>query len=165
MKRAFVLVFLALFVVGCSQQTAQPTVEPTAHPTAAPTAIPEGFRSVDVNIIVAKMVERPSDRERDFTVVRLDGTYQVFYDPSKCMTDDRPYMYGPFDSISHCPIADKGTLEGIVSDFAWLDDDLAPLRAYTNCLNSWVYLGVDQEGRERWFIEMFGFRAFCEEAS
>ena len=155
------LLVIALVLGGCvSTSGPLPTPTPTATEIPTLTAIVE---TVQLKTIVVKMVGEPSDRERDFRVIRLDGTYDVSYEPHSCMMDDRPYMYGPYDSVKHCVISEKDIINGLSNDQSWLQDDLQPFKQYLNCVNGWVYLGKkNQTGEEVWFIEMFGFPAFCQ---
>ncbi len=138
-----------LISTGCALSGPEATPVPTSTPA---------MESVKVNTIVVKMVERPADRDRDFQVIRLDGSYTVTYDPTQCMTDDKPYMYGPYDSVQHCWINEPDILQSIGHDQSWLDPKLQPLQKFVRCIHGWVYQGIDVQTQEKvWFVEMFGF--------
>lgn len=166
MKRTLLLSCLILLLLaGCYDLTFQAeesTRVPEATPTFAPTPIPAGLEGVEVQTVVVKKVERPADRVEDFEVISLDGSYMVYYDPNSCMIDDQPYLYGPYNSVKHCEIFEPAIIEGMAQDQAWLNRRLDPYRPYLSCIKGWVYLGVEEAtGREVWFVEMFGFHAFC----
>lgn len=139
-----------VFVVLLSACGAPTPVVPTPVPTPSPAA-------VKIDVVVIKKVAVPTDRVADFAVVELDGKYTVHFDESKCMVDDKPYMYGPYDSIKHCEILEQNVLQGIISDQAWLKEDLSQYIPYLHCIHGWVYLGRDQKGKEEWFVEGFAF--------
>jgi hypothetical protein len=159
-----VLCCLGLFICGCSLSASTEATsesEAVVQPVVEPTAIQCRFQTVDVRTIVVKMVERPSDRERDFTVIPLDGTYTLCFDLNSCTVDSTSYAYGPYDSVKHCSISEPNITDRLISDQAWLDDDLEPFKRFISCMNGWVYLGTNAQGEEVWFIEMFGFAWIC----
>jgi hypothetical protein len=121
-----------------------------------------GLEVQEVGKVIVKMVPFPKDRTADFTVVSLDGRYPVYFSKEKCENDVAPFMYGPYDSILHCPIEGPDVIAAIVSDQVWLEDRLVPFKQYLSCINGWVYKGRDANGKESWFVEMFGFQTpFC----
>lgn len=157
-----VLLCCIVTLVGCSLASVSVAPTPTLiiQPTAAPTAIPAGLEGVEVGKVIVKLVEFPTSKD-NFLEIDLDGTYMVYYDPSACMEDNPSYMYGRYMSVRHCPINEHNIADGLAKDKAWLKEDLAPFTQYISCIQGWVYLGVDDQGRTAWFVEMFGFPFFC----
>lgn len=152
---------LFLLCSGCFMQETISTPQPTVVPTPTPFVPPANATLVEIRTVVIKLVHSPQDRVRDFVVVTLDGSYPIYYDDARCLVDDSPYMYGPYDSIRHCEILQPDILKGIINDQAWLNEELTPFLHYLNCINGWVYLGRTDTGQETWFVEGFGFPAFC----
>ena len=148
--RSIVVMITVLVLSACN--LSEPPTATTAP--VVPTA-------VKIDLVIIKKVAFPADRETDFALVQLDGSYTVHFNEAECMTDDKPYMYGPYNSVRHCPILESEILQQIINDQAWLDKKLTPYLQYLNCIKGWVYLGKDEKGQERWFMEGFGFPAFC----